>query len=71
MDINPEALKALRERTGISATALAAAVGIGKSHMSNIEAGRRTPSPAVAKAIAAELRVPVSAILATPTEATP
>ena len=66
MDVNPEALKALRERSGMTGPALAEAAGIGKAHLSNIEHGRRTPSPQITKALADALKVPVSAILAAP-----
>lgn len=66
MRLNHVALRALRERSGLTVTALADAAGIKQSHLSNIEAGRRNPSPDVAVAIARALKVDVVAILADP-----
>lgn len=72
MLVNPEALKAIRQRSGMTVTELADAVDIGRAHLSNIEAGRRTASPATTKAIAEALKVPVTAIIASPaTNVTP
>lgn len=68
MDINPAALRAIRERSGLSVTALADAAGIKQAHLSNIEAGRRRASPEVTKALAAALKIDLVAILATPTQ---
>lgn len=47
---------------------LAAAAGIDRSTLTNIEAGRRNPSPEVALAIARALKVELPAILASPDE---
>jgi len=47
---------------------LAAAAGIDRSTLSNIEAGRRNPTPEVALAIARALKVELPAILADPNE---
>lgn len=66
MDLNPSALRAIRERSGLSITALADLAGIKQAHLSNIEAGRRRPSPEVAKALASALKVELLAILADP-----
>lgn len=66
MDLNPAALRAIRERSGLSVTALADAAGIKQAHLSNIEAGRRRASPEVAKALAAALKVDLVAILSSP-----
>jgi transcriptional regulator with XRE-family HTH domain len=60
---NGEAIRALRERSGYSTSGLAAELGIGHSHLSNIEAGRRQPSPALLKEMAGALKVPVVALL--------
>ena len=67
--INPAALRAIRERSGLSVTALAAAAGIKQAHLSNIEAGRRKASADVAVALARALKVELPAILADPSEA--
>ena len=62
-EVNPEALRNLRVKDGLSVTALAAKAGIGRAHLSNIEAGRRGCSPAALKRLAEALAVPVSALL--------
>lgn len=62
--VNGETVRALRERSGLSGTALAAEIRIDRAYLSHIEAGRRQPSPAVAKQIADALKVPLVAILA-------
>lgn len=69
MHINGEALKAIRERSGLTQSDLAKTVGIRQPHLSNIEAGRRAASPDVAQRLAEALRIPVVAILAQPPEA--
>lgn len=66
MRINGAALRAIRERSGLTITALAQGVGISQPHLSNVELGRRTLASRVAVQIAAELRVPLAAILADP-----
>lgn len=66
MDLNPAALRIIRERSGLSVTALAEAAGIRQSHLSNIEAGRRRASPEVAVALARALKVELVAIAADP-----
>ena len=62
--VNGEALKTIRERSGYGQTEFAAMVGIDRAYLSHIEAGRRNPSPAVAKRIAGTLKMPLAAILA-------
>lgn len=66
MDINPVALRTIRQRTGLTVTALAEAAGIGQAHLSNIESGRRKASPEVVIALAEALRIELPAILAVP-----
>jgi transcriptional regulator with XRE-family HTH domain len=66
MRINPHALRAIRERSGLTTTALAEAAGIKQSHLSNIEAGRRQASPELVLALAKALKVEIPAILADP-----
>lgn len=68
MRLNPAAVRALRERSGMTVTALALAAGIKQAHLSNIEAGRRNASPEIVKAIASALRVELPAILSDPAE---
>lgn len=69
MDLNPSALKVIRERSGLSITALADLSGVNRSHLSNIEAGRRQASAEVAVALATALKIELVAILATPAPA--
>jgi len=52
-------VKVFRQHRGIAQTALAKAAGVGKSHLSQIEAGRKSPSLAVLKALAAALAVDI------------
>jgi transcriptional regulator with XRE-family HTH domain len=66
MDLNPAALRAIRERSGLSVTALAALAGIKQSHLSNIEAGRRRASAEVGVALARALKIDLLAIVADP-----
>jgi transcriptional regulator with XRE-family HTH domain len=66
--INTDALKAIRTRSGLNLTQLAALVTaegceVGRAHLSNVEAGRRPASPALQTALAKALRVPVTAII--------
>lgn len=62
---NGAAIRVIRERTGISLTALAADAGIDKGQLSRIERGERggkAPSAATLKAIADRLSVSLEAI---------
>lgn len=65
MEINGSSLRAIRERTGWTVTGLAAATGIGRSHLSNVEAGRRQLSAGKARTVADVLGVPLAAITST------
>lgn len=66
MQVNRHAVRALRERSGLTVTALAEQAGIGQAHLSNIEAGRRKASPEVVIALARSLKVDVLAIVLEP-----
>jgi transcriptional regulator with XRE-family HTH domain len=66
MQINRHAVRALRERSGLTVTALAESAGIKQAHLSNIEAGRRKASPEVVIALAKALKVDLLAIVAEP-----
>lgn len=63
MEINRHALRVIRERSGITVSALAAASGIRQAHLSNIEAGRRNASDTVIVALAKALDIPLQAII--------
>lgn len=69
MRLNRAALRVIRERSGMTVTALAEAAGVKQSHLSNIEAGRRNASPDVVVALASALKVDLPAILADPEQA--
>lgn len=69
MVVNGEAVRVIRERSGFTGTALAEQVGINRAYLSHIEAGRKQPSPDVAKRLAEALKVRLVAILADPSEA--
>lgn len=66
MRVNRYALRVIRERSGLSVSALALAARISQPHLTNIEAGRRQASPAALVALAAALRVPLVAIICDP-----
>lgn len=68
MQINPAALRAIRERSGMSVTRLAEAAGVDRSHLSLIEAGRRKASEETTVALARALKVELPAILTDPAE---
>jgi len=66
MRLNPDALDAIRQRSGLSVSALAELAGVQRAHMSNILAGRRTASDEAIVAVSAGLKVPVTAIICDP-----
>ena len=64
MQVNRHALRVIRERSGLGLSELARRAGCSQPHLSNIEHGRRHPSPATLHRLAAALHVPVVALLA-------
>jgi transcriptional regulator with XRE-family HTH domain len=63
MEIDPQMLTLLRERTGWNKTQLAVEAGISLQYLCDLEAGRRKgTNPAIAKALATALDVPITAI---------
>lgn len=68
MRINPQALRAIRERSGMTVVALAKAAGVDRTLIAHIEAGRRNAGPETATALAKALKVALPAILADPAE---
>lgn len=70
MRINPFALTEIRQRSGLTKSGLARTVDISPGHMSDIESGRRQPSPELTQRIARALKVPLPAILADPCNGT-
>ncbi len=63
MPLNRHALRVIRERSGLSLSALAVLADVSQPHLSNIERGRRQASPALINRLAAALKVPVVALL--------
>jgi len=70
MPVNRHALRVIRERSGLTLSALALLAGVSQPHLSNIERGRRQASPALLLRLAESLKVPVVALI-TETEAIP
>ena len=66
MQVNRHALRVIRERSGLTLSQLARATGVSQPHLSNVEAGRRRPSPGLLGRLAHELRVPIVALLCAP-----
>lgn len=60
--LNGPTVRALREALGITHGHFAIDVGISPGYLSNIEAGRKQPAPAVMRAMADRLGVPLDAI---------
>jgi transcriptional regulator with XRE-family HTH domain len=63
MRLNHEALRIIRERSGQSQTETAKLANIDRANYAHIEAGRRRGTEAQVVAIAAALKVPVTAII--------
>lgn len=71
MQLNPSALRVIRERTGYSQTQLAELTGIERSALANMEAGRRKGTPEQLRILADALQVPITALYGpTPAEVT-
>ncbi len=63
MVLNGPALKAIRERTGLNQTDLAAQTGVSQARISELEAGQLNVRPATIKALAEALQIPTTALL--------
>lgn len=63
MEINPHALKAIRERSGYSQAQLSRITGISQGHISQLEKGEKNPRPAMVRRLADALAVPMGALL--------
>jgi transcriptional regulator with XRE-family HTH domain len=59
---NGEAIRAIRERTGMSVTELHRAANVDRTVLTRIEKGERNGTPAQLVAIAKALDVPITAI---------
>ncbi len=64
MVLNGQALQAIRERSGLTQTELAAQTGVSQGRISELEAGNLRVRPNTVKALADALRVPTTALLA-------
>lgn len=62
MKVNPEALKAIRLRTGETRTSLQNKSGVDRTVITRLETGERRGTPAQLKALAEALAVPITAI---------
>lgn len=62
------ALRAIRERSGISVAELARGIGRNAAYVSRLELGQRQPSPATLRAICDLLRVSIDQVTNLPTE---
>jgi len=60
--INPTALRVIRERTGLTQTAVADAAGIHRPNLSKLETGKRKGTPEQIRRLADVLRVSIDAI---------
>jgi len=63
---NGHAIRAIRERTGLSITDLAAAARIDRTNLSRIESGQRVGTDRQLVDIASALKVPLTAIINAP-----
>lgn len=62
--INPDALKAIREKDGHTQLSLAAASGVSQNRISELESAEKSSvRPTTVKALADVLQVPVSALV--------
>jgi len=69
MQVNPHALRVIRERSGLSVSELARIAGLSQPHLSNIETGKRQASPTVLRHLADALQVPLLALIGDPATA--
>jgi transcriptional regulator with XRE-family HTH domain len=67
--LNRHALSAIRQRSGLTKSEFARALEVSPPHVTDLEAGRRQPSPALLLRMAGVLKVPVTALLADPEQA--
>jgi transcriptional regulator with XRE-family HTH domain len=63
MNLNRDALIALRERSGMNKQQLADAAGVDRTLVTRIEKGERNATPSVITKFAHALKVPVTALL--------
>lgn len=66
MEINPYALRVIRERSGLGVSDLARLAGLSQPHLSNMENGKRRTTPPTVRRLAEALQVPMLALLADP-----
>lgn len=64
MVLNGSALQAIRERSGLTQTELAAQTGVSQGRISELESGRCNVRPGTVKALAAALAIPIPALVA-------
>jgi transcriptional regulator with XRE-family HTH domain len=69
VQINPEALTEIRERSGYTKATFAGMVGIAPSYLTEIEQGKKPGTAHVIKRMAAALKCPVGALIRDPAAA--
>lgn len=62
MKLNPEALRVIRERTGLTKSELATAAGVDRTLVTRLENGERKATPSVIAKLAAALQCSQTAI---------
>ena len=63
MQVNPQALRVIRERSGYTVRGLAEASKVSHASITRIEQGSQRPSPPIVKRLAQALDVPLVALL--------
>ena len=63
MQVNPQALRVIRERSGYTVRGLAKAAEVSHASITRIEQGSQNPSPPIVKRLAQALDVPLVALL--------
>jgi transcriptional regulator with XRE-family HTH domain len=69
VNLNREALIAIRKRSGLSKAALADLAGVDRTLITRIESGERRATPAVMAKLAGALAVPLMALIGPDDEA--
>ena len=63
VDLNPVALRTIRELAGFSQAELARRTGISQGHISQLESGQKRPRPQTVRLLADHLGVPLGSLL--------
>lgn len=63
MNVNPVAIKTIRELAGLTQAEFSRRTGISQGHISQIESGQKHPRPPTVRRIAIALGVPMASLL--------